>query len=199
MRVSGPVLSLLWAHSLVLAQGTLVTLNTGGGQVLVSETRTVMIDGAWAQPRLLFDFGYATDETALPGIFLDSFTVTLQDSNQVFTAIYLTADASGVAWVPSTPGTVAMDPASINASALSYPSLEPVLAGQLAFQVDAAIPAQFIGHLVNIHFDLYDNLDAQASQAWFSDLRVMNVPEPAVWCIWLLAVVCGWTLKRLKR
>jgi hypothetical protein len=123
----------------------------------------------------------------------------LQDPNQTLTAIYLTADASGVAWAPVTPGAWGLDPTSIRATALAYPSLQPVLNDQLAYQVSAAIPDQYKGHMVNVYFDLYDNLDARASQAWFGDLRVIMVPEAEVWRFWLLAGCLAGIAKRLKR
>jgi len=44
--------------------------------------------------RLVFNFGFATDETPSAGTFLDSFSVTIQDAAQRFTAIYLTSDAT---------------------------------------------------------------------------------------------------------
>lgn len=195
----GGVLALLLSAHLVSAQGTLTVLNTGGGQPLVSEVRPLFVDAALLQPRLLFNFGFATDETFVPDTFLDSFTVTIQSSNQLFTAVYLTTDASGTILAPPTPGTLVIDPATITTSALAYPSLQPILANQLAFQVSAPIPAQFVGGQINVYFDLFDNLNANASQGWFSDLRVTAVPEPHAWMLLLLAGLSCWSFSRLKR
>ena len=47
------------------------------------------------------DFGFATDETFSPGPLFDSFSVTLRDDATLRSAIYLSADASGVAWAPA--------------------------------------------------------------------------------------------------
>lgn len=195
----GGVLALLLSAHLVSAQGTLTVLNTGGGQPLVSEVRPLFVDAALLQPRLLFNFGFATDETFVPDTFLDSFTVTIQSSNQLFTAVYLTTDASGTILAPPTPGTLVIDPATITTSALAYPSLQPILANQLAFQISAPIPAQFVGGQINVYFDLFDNLNANASQGWFSDLRVTAVPEPHAWMLLLLAGLSCWSFSRLKR
>jgi hypothetical protein len=192
---------LLWPASAQLgrAQGTVVFHNTGGGEPLVSEVRSIFLDAALQQPRLIFNFGFATDETPSPGGFLDSFTVTIQSTNLSFSAVYLTADATGIAWGPPTPGSLFIDPASINASALSYPSLQPVLATQTAFAVSAPLPAQFLGGSVNVFFDLFDNLDNKASQGWFSGVGVATVPEPRAWTLWLLGGALCWRFKRRTR
>jgi hypothetical protein len=182
-----------------LAQGTLVFHNTGGGQPLVSDVRPLFVDAALVQPRLQFNFGFATDESFVPNAILDSFTVTIQSSNQLYTAVYLTADASGVVWAPATPGALVIDPATIDFQAIAYPSLQPVLVLQRAFQVSALIPSQFLGGSINVYFDLFDNLNPQASQAWFSDLRVTAVPEPQAWMLLLLAGLSCWSFNRLKR
>ncbi len=191
-------LLLLPAH-FVTAQGTITVLNTGGGQPLVSEARSLFVDGALVQPRLLFNVGFATDETVALNAFLDSFTVTLQDSNHVFTAIYLTADAAGIVLAPPTPGTVVIDPATLVAEALAYPRLLPVFALQRAFAVNAPIPAQFSGSPIQVYFDLFDNLDPVASQGWFSDLRIVAVPEPRTWTLLLLAGAVTGGFRRFKK
>ena len=135
----------------------------------------------------------------MPNTFLDSFTVTIQSSNQVFTAVYLTTDAGGTILAPPTPGTLVLDPATINTDVLAYPSLQPVFVHQLAFQVSALSPPQFLGASINAYFDLYDNLNATGSQGWFSDLRVTAVPEPSAWMLLLLAGLSCWSFNRFKR
>jgi hypothetical protein len=142
-------------------------------------------------PPLQFEFGFATDETPGPGNIFDSFTLTLQDNALNHTVVLLTADANGIVWAPPTPGTLFLDPNSITRSAISFPSLQPILAARSAFQVSVPMPAQFNGLTAKIFVDLFDNLDAVASQGYF---RVTAVPEPTVWMIvfvggllWLLA------------
>jgi hypothetical protein len=186
------VLLLVLGELSALGQGTVIFHNTGGGQSLVSEVRSLSIDPSLQQPSLVFNFGFATDEIPSPGTFLDSFTVTLEDVAQRISVVYLTADATGIAWAPPTPGAWSMDPASITHSLISYPSLQPVLTNRIAFQVTAPIPAQFTGS-VNVYFDLFDNLDNQNSQAWFSGLSLVGVPEPSVWALSLLmaGLLCG--------
>jgi len=86
---------------------------------LASEVRFLFVDGALVHPRLLFNLGFATDETAAPSAFLDSVTVTMQDANQIFTTIYLAADAAGTLLAPPPPGTVVIDPATISTNAMA--------------------------------------------------------------------------------
>ena len=193
------MLALLLSAHLASAQGVLTVLNTGGGQPLMSEARPLFVDATLVQPRLQFNFGFATDEAFVPNTILDSFTVTIQSSNQLFTAVYLTTDASGMVLAPPTSGGLVVDPATISSDALAYPSLNPVLLHRLAFQISAPIPDQFLGTSINVYFDLYDNLNANASQGWFSDLRVTAVPEPNAWMLWLLAGLSVWGFNQLKR
>lgn len=181
------------------AQGTIIFHNTGGGQPLVTEVRSIFIDAGLQQPHLVFDFGFATDETSAPGSFLDSFTVTIQDSAQHFSAVYLTADATGVSWAPQTPGALLIDPVSISSNPLTYPNLQPVLANRSAFEVTAPIPGQFLGGSVNIFFDLFDNLDSTTSQGWFNNLSVTSVPEPQVWALLLAGGALLCSSKRRRR
>lgn len=183
--------ALSWPQS-IAAQGTVVFHNTGNGQSLVSEVQSILVESGLQQPRLVFDFGFATDETPAPGSFLDSFTVTLQDSAKSFSAVYLTADATGVAWAPPTPGALLVDPASITARPIAYPNLPPGLASQTAFEVSAPIPPQFLGNSVNLYFDLFDNLDSRISQGWFSGVNVVAVPEPQALALLLVGGLLLW-------
>lgn len=196
--VGGTALSLLLSASPVSAQNTLTTVNTGSGQPLLSEVRSLFVDGSLFQPRLLFNFGFASDETLAVGTFLDSFTVTIQDPNQVFTAIYLTLDIAGTKLAPATPGTLFIDPATISTAPLAYPNLSPVLFDQHAYALSASIPEQFVGGQVNVYFDLFDNQNSIASQAWFSDVRLEAIPEPQVLPLLLLAGGVIWGLRRTK-
>jgi hypothetical protein len=190
---------LIWSAQTGAAQGTFEVLNTGSGTPLVSVSRPLFVAANLVEPRLQFDFGFATDEIFIPSTFLDSFTVTIQNPDQSLTAVYLTADASGTVLAPVTPGTLPIDAATINTSAINYPSLQPVLAHQRAFLVSAAIPSQFVGGSINVFFDLFDNQDLKASQGWFSNLQIVSVPEPQTWTLVLLAGVLCWSFRRLKK
>jgi hypothetical protein len=107
----------------------LVSLNTGTNGPLVTEFRTLPVSSNLYLPRLEFNFGFATDETFEPETFLDSFTVTIQDTNQSNTAIYLTIDAGGLVLAPPTPGTIFLELSNISTAPISYPALLPVLPG----------------------------------------------------------------------
>jgi hypothetical protein len=163
-----------------ISQGSfqeITILQTPGTQSLTSQTRVIEVDAALALPLLQFTFGFATDETVVPGEIPDSFTVTLQDASLVSTMIFLTADVSGVAWAPPTPGTTPIAPESVLRSVTPFPaSLEPVLSLQFAYRVQAPLPSGFAGQTLSLHFDLFDNLNGVRSLGWFSDVSV--VPEP---------------------
>ena len=181
-------LLMLWiaTSQLAYSQNNVVSHNTGSGQPLVSEIHSVFVDNGFQKPVLSFDFGFATDEQPAPGSFLDSFTVSIQDSGQRFTVVYLTIDGSGAKWAPPSSGALTLDSASIARIPIAYPSLQPSLAQQNAFEVTAPIPAEFEGSTVNIFFDLFDNQDSTPSQAWFSDVTLVSVPEPQTWALLLV-------------
>jgi hypothetical protein len=182
--------------SYAFGQGTITVLNTGSGQPLVTGERTVNVSSNLPQPQLQFSFGFATDETVVPNKLMDSFTVTIQDTNGARTAILLTSDASGTVLAPVSPGTVVIDPGTISLTPIPYPSLNPLLANRQAFQASAAIPGQFLSGPINVFFDLFDNQDALASQGWFSDPRVAPVPEPQPWVLGVLAALTTLGLRR---
>ena len=150
-----PVLAVLLgsliATRLAMAQGSLVALRTGDGVPLQTEARSMMVNASLREPRLQFSFGFATEENVVPDRILDSFTVMLQDSNRLFTLVCLTADASGVLLAPPTPGGLPLDPATISAQAIPYPSLQPVLPSRSAFQISLPFPASRAKRIASVN------------------------------------------------
>lgn len=179
------------------AQG-LVTLNTDDVQPLISGMRTVDTTVPGGQAQLEFDFGFSTSESPTPGGFLDAFTVTLQDLNQTAAAILFTADPNGLVLAPATPGTVVLNPGSINLNPIAYPSLQPVLPNQIAYHLIVPVPQQFAGNPMNVYFDLFNNQDASASQAWFDNVRIATIPEPQICTLLLLSGGILWSKYRRK-
>jgi hypothetical protein len=189
--------ALLFALNRVQAQETLTVMQTGGGLPLQTETRPVTVDSSLLEPALRFQFGFATDESVGPGLFYDSFTISVQDESGLFTALYLTSDAGGTVFAPVTPGTLFIEPTSITAAALAYPDLESAPAHRSAFEVSALLPPQLSGGTVHVYFDLFDNLDGAASQAWFGNVTV--VPEPATGIFLLVAGIFAWSVRKFRR
>jgi hypothetical protein len=178
----------------VCAQGSLTVFNTGGGQPLVSQVRTFSIGPDLSAPRFEFLFGFGTDETAQPNAFLDSFTVTVQDVNQLFAAVFLTIDGSGLVIAPPNPGGLPVLPSSVTSEPIPYPDLAPVFSSRSAYAISAEIPEAFLGREVNVYFDFFDNQNPVPSQAWFDNLVV--VPEPGMMPLGLLAISLCWFFRR---
>jgi hypothetical protein len=118
------VLLWVWDAPRGWAQGTVV-LRTGGGSPLVTFTELVSVPSNALPIALSFEFGFGTDETPSPGVFLDSFSVTVQDAARLNTLVLLTADGSGIVWAPPTPGGVGIPPDAILRSSIPFPSLTP--------------------------------------------------------------------------
>jgi hypothetical protein len=162
--------------TLLFAQGTLnfTVLQTGGGTPLVSSSQTVAI-GGMASPRLMFDFGFFTDENAGPNAFLDSLTVTVQDASK--TAVLVTTDAGGSIWVPPSMGGISLADADVVRMIMAPPGDSPILGRGVAYTVTFSL-AQFTGTDVTVFFDLFDNEDQLNSMGWYTPPRVISVPEP---------------------
>jgi hypothetical protein len=111
------------------------------------------------------------------------------------TLVLLTADGSGIVWAPPTPGGVGIPPDAILRSSIPFPSLTPVTAQQTAFLVTVPLPTVFSG-AVNVHFDLFDNLDSVASLGWYNRVRV---PEPGTWALLVTGLLAMWMGRRLRR
>ena len=193
------LLTLLFPADSILAQGSLVALRTGVGLPLQTESRSLALTGVEVEPVLQFSFGFATEEKFIPDTVFDSFTVTLQSSTSSLTAVCLAADIGGLLLAPPTPGGLTLDPATLRAQAIVYPSLQPVLPVRSAFQVSLPVPVSLRGGPVNIFFDLFDNLDSAASQGWFSDIVVLQVPEPRTWGLMFLSGLAAWCWRRCGR
>src|SRR5262245_54023775 len=81
-----------------LPQGTLpAVLRTGSGPPLVSDVRTFQAPTNSGEVLLRFEIGFSTEENPQPGLFLDSFTVTLQSGNtSALPVLCFTMDSAGV-------------------------------------------------------------------------------------------------------
>ena len=179
------------------AQGTITPLQTGSGQALVSQQEVLQLAGT-VNPTLVFDLGFVTDEIPVPSAFLDSFTVTLQDTLESVTAVLATLDASGVVWAPPSPGALVLPDSQIQRQAIPPSSLAPVNGRGTAFAVHMAVPAQFTGATVVVSFDLFDNQNQAMSLGWYSSLQLISVPEPQVWS--LIGLGClVWRLSKKYR
>lgn len=138
-------------------------LRTGAGEPLVSTNWSLAIDPAWESIGLRLGFGFATREADLPGSFLDSFTIALRGADPSVGAVLLTADATGVAWAPATPGGTEIAAGSIQRQAVEAP---PEMAGEpvrFAYWIFLTLPEAFEGETASIYLSLFDNGDGLGS------------------------------------
>ncbi len=161
----------------MFGQDTFTVLQTGSGAPLLSQ-QVVLSSAGSISPILRLDFGFATDEVPTPGVFLDSFTISLRGASSSETAVLVTADASGVLWAPISPGAVPLEDSVIQRQAIPPPSMQPILGRGVAFAVQVPVPAEFTGSSLTVDFDLFDNQNASASLGWYTPPVVASVPEP---------------------
>lgn len=183
----------------VSAQGgsDYVVLQTGGGKPLVSQ-QEVLPANAISSAALTFDFGFSTDETPTPGLFLDSFTVSIEDPSSA-TAVLATIDASGTVWAPSSPGAIVLSESDIQRRAIVPPGMQPILDKGMAFAVEVPLPIQFSGATETVSFELFDNQNGTASLGWYSNPQIVSIPEPGpIWGLSLGLPLIGIWRKRSR-
>jgi hypothetical protein len=187
---------LLLANGRALAQGTLtppIILRTGGG---LSSTQLIGSFDATGPAFVRFTFGFATDEEVMPGTFLDSFTLTLGETNGPLSVIYNVTDRTGSYWAPGGAGTISILETNILREVIPFPDLNPTYAHRYAYSVVAPVPDELLGRNLNFYADLFDNGNGVDSLGWIS---ITPVPEPSTWALGLAAVAMFFTFKRKNK
>ena len=186
---------LLDGSSQSFAQGTfgpVVVLRTGTGGPLISSAQALGSFSASGPAVCQFAFGFSTDEVPVPGLFLDSFTLTLGEASGSLSVIYITSDRTGSYWAPSAPGGIFVSGDSITRQIIAFPNLQPNYAHQFAYLVTAPVPNELLGRNLSFHADLFDNQNGIGSLGWIS---VMPVPEPSTWSFAFVGLVFLFALK----
>jgi hypothetical protein len=178
------------------SQGTLTVLQTGGGSPLVSSQEDLTLADV-SSPELVFEFGFFSNETPAPNVFLDSLTVTLQGSSSG-SAVLLTADASGVVWAPLSLGGLSLNDGDIVRTMMTPVPDAPIAGRGVAYSVTVPIPQGIDGPNATLYFDLFDNLDENSSLGWYTTPRIVAVPEPRSMSFFAVALL-GLFIIRRKR
>jgi hypothetical protein len=173
-------------------EGPFTVFGTDTNDALLSLSLPFDVPGTNLQPRLDFIFGFSTDEPAAPGTFYDSFSVTVQNSNQTATTFVLTADRSGVDWAPASPGGLTVAPGDLRYVGQPFPAQAPQLNLSYAYAVSFLLPPELTG-IVTLFFDLFNNLNQFASLAFVSGVHIdtNQVVPPASLVLQSSASVAG--------
>ena len=166
--------------------GPVVVLRTGAGGPLVSSTQSIGSFSAGGPALFQFSFGFSTDEEPAPGLFLDSFTLTIGEAGGSLNAVYNTTDRTGSYWAPIAPGSIFLSPDSITREVIPFPNLDPNHTHQFAYFVTAPVPTELLDRNLNFYADLFDNQNGINSLGWIS---VTPVPEPSTWALAGVALV----------
>jgi hypothetical protein len=167
-----------------VAQSTtpLAVLRTG--QDMPVNSAVQLLEASPGATSVQFAFGFSTDEEPAPGLFFDSFTLSLFEAEGSLGVIFNTSDRAGSVWVPATPGTIFVSPDSMVRQPITFPDLSPNHAHQFAYVVTAPIPDELMGKDLNFYADLFDNGSTTHSLGWVSSVTLVPEPSP-----WLLAAV----------
>lgn len=128
------------------------------------------------RPRLLFEFGFSTEQRLLPITFLDSFSVTLQGTEASSSALLLTADAFGVAWAPPNPGGLPLDDSGLSYTNIPFASVDPILPWRFAFAVSYLLPPQLCDGPLSLFLDFLDTSSPLRSLAYVTRLLLQTSP-----------------------
>ena len=161
-----------------------VIMHTGSGSVL--STLTATYNSTANLPggsNLAIDFGFATAEQPLPGIFADSFTISISGPDG--TGYLVTVDANGTQWTPLVPGGLTVADASLQRQSSPFLVPNEGLTSLTSYVLDYSLPANWLGVPLTINFDLFDNQNSLRSLAYFA----VPVPEPSIAALLLLSLV----------
>jgi hypothetical protein len=159
----------------ISTEGPFTVFRTGTNEPLLTFSLPFSAPLSNSAALLQFDFGFATSEPDAPDTFFDSFSVTVQRSDQSATALLLTADRTGVQWTPPTSGGVTITPADVRHTNASFPDLNPAHLLRFAYSVSFLLPAPFAGGPLTLFFDLFDNLNQAGSLAFTGNARVESL------------------------
>lgn len=185
----------LFQASGLWAQGTIGglpvnSMQTGAGQPITTLSQLLNLP-AQGSLNLDFYFGFGTLEVPAAGQFFDSFSGTLQvNGDPTRTALYFTADANDLIWAPPSPGTLSLNPSEFALDSQVSHTLGANYPRQWVYHASLIVPPSFNGTESTFYWDLVDNQNPVASQAWLSSIVV--VPEPSslvllgagIWLIW---------------
>jgi MYXO-CTERM domain-containing protein len=190
-RAIGFIVALVCTCLAGAAESVLRTENASGLQTV---TVPVLTPDASLEPFLSFDFAFATSEAAAPGGFLDSVTFSMQGTNPSSLALVLTLDASGLALAPNNPGGLALNPGSVQATAIDYFGSAGDPLNRAAYSIRMNLPAELASQPASFYFDLFNNGDGLHSVGYFRNFAV--VPEPGAGWLVVVGLAAAVALRR---
>lgn len=172
-------------RNLLLGQGVTL-MHTGVGGPLSSQS--VSFTGSSS---LTINLGFATDEQPQPGLFPDSFTVSISGPNGI--GYLVTLDASGTHWTPFVPGALPVDMGAIQWQASPFLASTAGLTNLASYALGYTLPPEWQNVPLNVNFDLFDNQNLLPSLAYFT----VPVPEPSAAVLLILsAALCAGAIRQ---
>lgn len=163
-------------RSQVLLDGAITSIRTGENNPLLTAEWAFDVPSYEFEPVLELEFGFSSEEPEALGLFLDSFSLTLQGGAAGETSLLVTSDPTGVVWAPDTPGALVVDLLDLAYAEASFATLDPVYPLSSAFSVSYRLPESYAGEALHLYGDLFNNLNEWASVAYVIAPRISSLP-----------------------
>jgi hypothetical protein len=166
------LISILGGLASNTARSAETILETGGGIALQRVSVPVVAPTNYPSASVRFDVSFVTNERLLPGEFLDSFTLSLRNTNRTIVAAVLTVDRFGIIWAPVTPGGFSIAAEDLAFEPAPSPPDSSNFLFQASYRVLVNLPPALLRQPAALVLSLFDNDDSEASRAIVSDVRV---------------------------
>jgi len=152
-------------------------LRTGAGESLQTWSVSLAPPPGVRALGLDFTLGFGSAESAVPGDFLDSFSVSLARKVPSDTALVATADAPGVLWLPNLPGGLKLEAAALRVTEVPWAlSPDQTPGAHFSYRVSLELPPVYQRGGFELIADLFDNLDLKVSLGFVADVVVRTDP-----------------------
>ena len=155
-------------------EGPYTVVRSGTNQPLLSFSFSFDVPPTNSDPILTFDFGFSSDEPENPQTFYDSFSATLQQTNQSATALLFTSDRTGTQWAPANSGGLSINSGALTYQPITFPALSPSNAVQFAYMVSFVLPPELADGLVTVFFDFFNTMSSLSALAFVSNVQVVT-------------------------
>ena len=161
-------------------EGPFTVVRSGTNEPLLSFSFSFDVPPTNSDPILSFVFGFSSDEPENSQTFYDSFSATLQQTNQSATALLFTADRTGAQWAPANPGGLTINSGALTYHPIAFPALSPSNVVQFAYLASFVLPSELADGLLTVFFDFFNTMSSTSALAFVSNVQIATSPIASV-------------------